>query len=377
MKLEVVESLAGVPAASWDALAGGDPFLRHGFLHGLEATGCLEPQGWYAQHLLAWQDHMLVAALPLYLRENSYGEFVFDWSWADAYERAGGRYYPKLVTAVPFAPVSGRRVLAIDGEGGTRAAQALIAAAVKLCNDNELSSWHCLFHDSAQTPLFEQAGLVARLGCQYHWHNDAYADFDAFLAALNSKKRKQIRRERRQVEAQDLVIETLVGDAITPEQWQVFHRFYCSTFHRKWGEPRLTEEFFQTLDARLPGVPVLILARAGSEYVAGAFALRGPDTLYGRHWGCSAHHDNLHFELCYYQTIDFCIRHGLRRLDAGAQGEHKLARGFVPVKTWSTHWIRDEGFRRAVRDFVKQERHALEQYIADLDDHLAFRRDDA
>jgi len=377
MKLEVVESLAGIAPEAWDALAGDDPFLRHGFLHGLEDTGCLEPQGWYPQHVLARIDGELVGALPLYLRDNSYGEFVFDWSWADAYERAGGRYYPKLVTAVPFSPVSGRRVLVSDDGPGAPTARALIDAAVQLCNDNGLSSWHCLFLSPEEKDLCEDAGLAARLGCQYHWFNDDYADFDAFLAALNSKKRKQVRRERRQVAAQELVIETLVGAAITPAHWSVFHDFYCSTFHRKWGEPRLTETFFQTLDARLPGAPVLILARAGADYVAGAFALRGGDTLYGRHWGCNARYDNLHFELCYYQTIDFCIRHGLRRLDAGAQGEHKLARGFVPVQTWSTHWIRDEGFRRAVQDFVNQERHALEQYIASLDDHLAFRRNDA
>ncbi len=377
MKLEVVESLADIAPETWDALAGEDPFLRHGFLHGLEDTGCLEPQGWYPQHVLARVDGELVGALPLYLRDNSYGEFVFDWSWADAYERAGGRYYPKLVTAVPFSPVSGRRVLVRDDAHGERAARALIDAAVQLCNDNSLSSWHCLFLDAQEKTLCEDAGLVARLGCQYHWFNDDYADFDAFLAALSSKKRKQVRRERRQVAAQELTIETLVGAAITPAHWSVFHDFYCSTFHRKWGEPRLNEAFFQTLDARLPGAPVLILARNGADYVAGAFALRGGDTLYGRHWGCNARYDNLHFELCYYQTIDFCIRHGLRRLDAGAQGEHKLARGFVPVQTWSTHWIRDAGFRRAVQDFVNQERHALEQYIASLDDHLAFRRNDA
>ncbi|MCB1749775.1 MAG: N-acetyltransferase [Gammaproteobacteria bacterium] len=374
MRLSVTDSLATVEPAAWDALAGSDPFLRHGFLHGLEDTDCLAPQGWYPQHLLVHDDDQrLVGAMPLYLRDNSYGEFVFDWSWADAYERAGGRYYPKLVTAVPFSPVSGHRLLLAPG-AGVEVAALLAGAGVRACEDNALSSWHCLFLREDEKPVFEQAGLLARLGCQYHWFNDGYVDFDAFLAALSSKKRKQIKRERRQVATQNLVVETLVGDAIGAEHWAVFHQFYCSTFHRKWGEPRLTEAFFQSLNERLPGAPVLILARADGHYVAGAFALQGGDTLYGRHWGCTAYHDTLHFELCYYQTIDFCIRNGLARLDAGAQGEHKLARGFVPVKTWSMHWIGDRGFRRAVADFLAREHTALEHYIAGLDAHLAFRQ---
>jgi len=377
MRLTVVDSLAGIDPADWDALAGSDPFVRHGFLHGVEAANCLAPQGWYPQHLVVHDGARLVGALPLYVRDNSYGEFVFDWSWAEAYQRAGGSYYPKLVSAVPFSPVSGHRLLLGGGAADGPVAKLLIDAAVRACNDNELSSWHCLFLREDERDAFEAAGLLARLGCQYHWYNEDYRDFDAFLACLSSKKRKQIKRERRLVAEQDLTIETLVGADITPTQWTVFHRFYCSTFARKWGEPRLTEAFFQSLDERLPGAPVLILARAGDEYVAGAFALQGGDTLYGRHWGATGRHESLHFELCYYRTIDFCIQHGLRRLDAGAQGEHKLARGFRPVKTWSMHWIRDPGFRRAVRDFLGHEQQAIEQYIAGLDEHLAFRQPDS
>lgn len=376
VQVEVVDSLQSVPAADWDRLAGADPFLRYGFLAGLEATDCLAPQGWYPQHLLVHQDGILSAAMPLYVRDNSYGEFVFDWSWADAYERAGGKYYPKLVTAIPFSPVSGQRLL-IDRTSphAEELAAVLVSAGVRACNDNELSSWHCLFPLDNEVAAFRAAGLLSRLGCQYHWFNDSYADFDDFLSRLSSKKRKQIRRERRKVAEQDLQIETLVGADISAEQWSVFYRFYCSTFHRKWGEPRLTETFFQTLNERLPGAPVLVLARAGADYVAGAFALRGGDTLYGRHWGCVAQYDNLHFELCYYRTIDYCINNGLKRLDAGAQGEHKLARGFVPVQTWSMHWIRDSGFRSAVKDFLGHESDAIERYIAGLDNHVAFRKD--
>lgn len=374
LRLRVVDSLAGVDAAAWDALAGDDPFLRHGFLHGLEASDCLAPQGWYPQHVLAYDGERLAGALPLYLRDNSYGEFVFDWSWAEAYERAGGRYYPKLVSAVPFSPVSGRRLLVGDDADAAATAARLVAAAVTLCNDNGLSSWHCLFLREDEEAVCAAAGLLPRLGCQYHWFNPGYTDFEHFLADLTSRKRKEIRRERRLVAAHELRIETLVGAQIEAAHWATFHRFYCSTFERKWGEPRLTADFFQRLEERLPGAAVLILAHDGARPVAGAFALRGGDTLYGRHWGCDAHYDGLHFELCYYRTIEFCIAHGLARLDAGAQGEHKLARGFRPVRTCSMHWLRDAGFRRAVDDFLRQERRAIEAYIAGLDAHLAFHQ---
>ena len=377
LEVRILDKLSGVDVQAWDKLAGQDPFLRHGFLSGLEETDCLQAQGWYPQHLAIFRDQVLCAAMPLYVRDNSYGEFVFDWSWADAYERAGGHYYPKLVTAIPFSPVTGRRLLVADDLPDRKMLlDVLTSAGVKACEDNNLSSWHCLFPEESELEHFESANLMLRLGCQYHWFNHEYQDFDHFLAQLTSKKRKQIKRERRRVAEQDVVIETLVGDEISTHQWEVFHRFYCSTFLRKWGEPRLTLEFFETLNDRLPGVPMLILAKSGTEYVAGAFALIGGDTLYGRHWGCTSRFDNLHFELCYYRTIDFCIEHGLKRLDAGAQGEHKLSRGFVPIKTWSAHWIRDPGFRRAVDDFLQQERGALSQYIHGLDNHVAFRQSD-
>jgi predicted N-acyltransferase len=374
LRVTVLESLAAVEAGAWDALVGDHPFLRHGFLHGLEATHCLEPQGWYSQHLVVYDGDALCGALPLYLRDNSYGEFVFDWSWAEAYERAGGRYYPKLVSAIPFSPVTGPRLL-IDPRHGQRAdiARLLIGTAVDAVESNELSSFHCLFPAESELAAFDDARLMRRLGCQYHWFNHDYRDFDDFLASLNSKKRKQIKRERRIVAEQDVDIEVLTGADIDSEHWRVFHRFYCSTFERKWGEPRLTEAFFQTLEQRLPGSAVLIMARSGGRYVAGAFALKSDSVLYGRHWGCNAQFDNLHFELCYYQTIAYCIEHGLTKLDAGAQGEHKLARGFIPVSTWSTHWIREPGFRRAVGDFLKRERQAMELHMQELSAHVAFK----
>jgi uncharacterized protein len=376
MRVTVLDSLARIAPTAWDALVGDHPFLRHGFLHGLEASDCLAPQGWYPQHLAIHDGDVLCGALPLYIRDNSYGEFVFDWSWAEAFERAGGRYYPKLVSAIPFSPVTGPRLL-VAPHVTDRAAvtQPLIDTALSAVEENQLSSWHCLFPDADELPIYDAAGLVRRLGCQYHWFNHDYRDFDHFLAALSSKKRKQIKRERRIVADHDVVIEVLTGAEISADHWSVFHGFYCSTFERKWGEPRLTEAFFQSLEQRLPGSAVLIMARAGERYVAGAFALKSGSTLYGRHWGCNAQYDNLHFELCYYQTIAYCIAHGLSKLDAGAQGEHKLARGFVPVNTWSTHWIREAGFRRAVGDFVKRERQAMEQHIDGLATHLAFKQE--
>lgn len=375
MQVTVLDSLDTVDRLHWNRLAGHDPFLQYGFLRGLEETDCLAPQGWHPQHLVILEGTRLRGALPLYIRDNSYGEFVFDWSWADAYERAGGNYYPKLVTAVPFAPVTGRRLLIDpDYDKPDRIADLLVKSCLNACDSNNLSSWHCLFPETTELRSFEKAGLLTRLGCQYHWFNNHYENFDHFLSALTAKKRKQIKRERRRVSEQNIQIEVLVGDEIMSEHWEVFHQFYCSTFYRKWGEPRLTETFFKTLNDRLPGAPMLLLAKTSGKYIAGAFALINGDTLYGRHWGCSSGHDSLHFELCYYQTIDYCIRHGFRRLDAGAQGEHKLARGFVPVNTWSVHWIRDSGFRQAIDDFVTRERVAVEQYINELQSHLAFRQ---
>ena len=277
---------------------------------------------------------------------------------------------------MPFSPVSGPRLL-IAAHVSNRAAvsRLLVDTALRAVEDNQFSSWHCLFPDEEELPVYDQAGLLRRLGCQYHWFNHDYRDFDHFLSDLNSKKRKQIKRERRIVAEHDVVIEVLTGPEISAQHWSIFHGFYCSTFERKWGEPRLNEAFFQSLEQRLPGCAVLIMARSGERYVAGAFALKSATTLYGRHWGCNAQFDNLHFELCYYQTIAYCIAHGLHKLDAGAQGEHKLARGFVPVNTWSTHWIAEAGFRRAVGDFVKREQQAMAQHILGLSTHVAFRQE--
>ena len=376
MKISAIKSLDEVDAAAWDALVDPkDPFLSYAILQGMEATDCLSEQGWQPTHLLAHAEGTLVGALPLYIRDNSYGEFVFDLAWADAYARAGGRYYPKLVSAVPFTPVTGPRILLAPAAPPETAAM-LISGAIQLAEDNRLSSWHCLFPADAQLEQLTHPELIVREGCQYHWFNQNYPDFDAFLTTLTSKRRKEIRRERREIDAAGVTIEIVEGVAITPALWDVFYQFYCDTFDRKWGTPRFTSTFFKQLSETTDTWPVLFMARIGAEYVAGAFALRGADTLFGRHWGCNRYVRNLHFELCYYQTIDYCIRHGLARVDAGAQGEHKIARGFNPIKTWSVHWIRDPGFRRAVADFCRRETAAIDDYVTSIEAQTAYREAD-
>ena len=380
MRIEFVATLAKVEATAWDHLVSDAcPLVSHAYLAGLEVHRCLSSHGWHPTHALAYDGSRLVGALPLYLRDNSYGEFVFDWAWAEAFQKAGGRYYPKLVTAVPFTPSAGPRLL-IDPTADNAEAEAiathLIDAAIGLAAGNKLSSWHCLFPDSAQIPHFTRPDLILREGCQYHWYNQGYPSFDEFLGTLNSKRRKEIKRERRDVAAQNLIFEIVEGPDITAAHWATFYQFYCDTFDRKWGAPRLTEEFFNYLSGCPTALPVLFLARDADGYVAGAFAVRGKDALYGRHWGCNRYVKFLHFELCFYQTIDYCIQRGIRHLDAGAQGEHKIPRGFIAEKTWSVHWINDPGFRRAVAEFCHREQHQIERYIDAVDDHSAYREKD-
>jgi uncharacterized protein len=375
LRIETIDNLAAVQPSAWDALDDRhNPFLRHAFLAGLEQHGCLETHGWLPVHLLAWRNRQLVGALPLYYKDNSYGEFVFDWAWADAHEKSIGPYYPKLVSAIPFTPVTGPRLLSGGTPDAAPVRQQLTTAALELAESRRLSSAHVLFPDHESSTALAQSSLMRRNGCQYHWHNRGYTDFDDFLAALTSKRRKEIRRERRHVADSGLQIELLRGTEIRDHHWAAFHEFYCDTFHRKWGRPRLTLDFLLHLSTAAPDLPLLILARDGRRYVAGAFALLGEDTLYGRHWGCSADYRYLHFELCYYQTIAFCIEHNLVRLDAGAQGEHKLDRGFEPVMTCSYHWLNDTRFSAAVADFLAREQVLIDEYVARLNGQLAYRQ---
>ena len=378
MRLQILSAAADVTADQWNAVAGTDyPFLRHEFVHALEANGCVgEAHGWLPRHLAAFDDDGRLAGLvPLYLKDNSYGEFVFDWAWADAYERNGLRYYPKAVVAVPYTPATGPRILT-GPEHRPETAAALVALARDWAQAEGLSSLHWLFTDARDTRLLADHGYLLRLGCQFHWHNAGYRDFEDFLAGLSSRKRKKIRRERRQVAEAGIELQVVHGNEADEEQLATMHAFYRATFDRKWGHATLTEGFFRDIARDMGDQLVLVFAHLGTEAVAGAICLRSADTLYGRHWGCRADYHSLHFEACYYQGIDYCIRHGLARFEPGAQGEHKISRGFLPTPTWSAHWIADSGFRGAIGRFLEQETPAMREYIEDMSEHSPYKTSD-
>jgi len=370
----IADGVRAIPAADWDACAGtGNPFVSHAFLTILEASGSATvANGWQPVPIVIdGADGRPAAIAPAYAKSHSQGEYVFDHGWADAWERAGGRYYPKLQLASPFSPVPGPRLLLRD----PAAAPALIAAVEAMTDRHGLSSAHATFVTPGQVPLFEAAGWLIRQGTQFHWANRGYADFDDFLAALASRKRKAIRRERDRAVA-GLTIRHLAGAAITEAHWDAFWIFYQDTGSRKWGRPYLTREFFSMLGDTMGDRCLLILAERDGVAIAGALNLIGGDTLYGRYWGCIEEVPFLHFELCYYQAIDAAIARGLASVEAGAQGEHKLARGYVPVPTWSAHYMPDAGFRRAIADFLVRERRAVEQEQEFLGELAPFRKRD-
>ncbi len=368
----VGDGVASFDAAAWDKCAGdANPFVSHAFLSALETSGSATTRtGWQPVPLaIDGVDGALAGVLPAYVKSHSQGEYVFDHSWADAYEHAGGRYYPKLVIAVPFSPVPGPRVLTTDMD----VARGLIAAAELLATQNGLSSVHANFIAPDQVDLFEAGDWLIREGTQFHWANDGYACFDDFLGALASRKRKAIRKERAAaVEGLDIV--HIGGADITEAHWSIFWRFYQDTGARKWGQPYLTRSFFSEIGRTMPDKILLILAMRDGAPIAGALNFIGADTLYGRYWGCTEDVPFLHFELCYYQAIDAAIARGLKTVEAGAQGEHKLARGYVPVPTWSAHYIPDLNFRRAIADFLTRERRAVERQIEFLGAMAPFKK---
>ena len=371
MKISAPTHLDDIPAAAWNALGGNDnPFLRHEFLVALERHGCVgRHAGWVPQHITAYDNSQLVGAAPMYLKYNSHGEFVFDWVWAEAYERNGMPYYPKLIVAVPYTPATGPRLLLANNVDQETVASGLIEGALDHARNLQLSSLHWLFTTEQDTARLEQHDLMRRTGFQFHWHNPGYRDFTDFLSTLTAEKRKKIKQERRRVREAGIELEILSGHEVSAEQWQIFHNFYCSTFARKGGSASLTLEFFMEIGRTMAENVVLVLARHQGEYVAGAFNLRGGDTLYGRHWGCSADLHSLHFECCYYSLMEYCIRHGLGRFEAGAQGEHKLARGFLPTPTWSMHWLAHPAFSAAIKDFLLRETTALQSHMEELHEH--------
>jgi uncharacterized protein len=372
IEARITRSVGELPAAEWDALAGGNPFVSHAFLTAMEDSGSVGAgSGWSpAPIVIEDASGKLAAALPAYLKSHSQGEYVFDHAWADAWHRAGGEYYPKLQIAAPFTSASGPRLLLADDA----LAAPLLRAAEQLCEANGLSSAHATFIAPEQLPLFEAAGWMLRSDIQFHWLNRGYASFDDFLGALSSRKRKDIRKER--ASAQDgLEIRTLTGADLKEEHWDAFWHFYQDTGARKWGRPYLTREAFTLLGERMADRILLVLAYAGGQAIAGALNFIGPDTLYGRYWGALTDKPFLHFELCYYQAIDLAIRLGLSRVEAGAQGPHKLARGYEPVETWSAHYIVHEGFRAAVADFLERERSGVKSDQLYLAGRTPFRKE--
>lgn len=370
MSIEVADSLAGVAPSAWNRLAGAHPFLRHEFLHALHTSGCACPDtGWTPQYLLLHEEGSLAAAMPLYLKQHSYGEYVFDWAWADAYHRHGLDYYPKLLCAIPFTPVVGPRLLARTPEHRAR----LIRGALDLADRTGASSLHVLFPDAAALDCLTRQGLLLRQGRQFHWRNDGYTCFDDFLARLSHDKRKKIRQERRKARENGIHCDWREGNAITDADWQLFDRCYRQTYREHRSSPYLNLDFFRRIGKTMAESVVLVRALREGRPVAGALLVRSHDRLYGRHWGALEHHPLLHFEVCYYQGIEYAIANGLQVFEGGAQGEHKMARGLLPVSTRSAHWLARPEFANAVEKFLERESAMMDDHDRMLETRTPFK----
>ncbi len=370
-QVKVIETLNEIPAQSWNELAGDVPFLRHEFFSALHETGCACPQtGWTPRFITLWQNGGLVGAMPLYLKAHSYGEYVFDWAWADAYRRFGHRYYPKLLCAVPFTPITSKRLLAQTPEQRL----LMLNAALEFARQSGASSLHCLFPRDKEAHQLQSQGLLLREGVQFHWNNPGYRDFAEFLETLSHRKRKNIRHERRKVQDAGITCEWLEGTAITEAHWRFFTACYNHTYHEHYSTPYLNLEFFMRLGETLPQHMLLIVARREGVPLAAALNFHNQERLYGRYWGALEFVPGLHFETCYYQAIEFCIARGLRCFEGGAQGEHKIARGFLPVRTWSAHWLAHPQFAQAVEKYLGQETRGITHYIDELQEHSPFKR---
>jgi uncharacterized protein len=379
LRIRVLPSIGDIPAASWDACAGSagaNPFTRHAFLSALEASKSATARtGWQPQHLVAEAaDGNIIAVAPCYLKSHSRGEYVFDRGWAEAYEHAGGSYYPKLQVAVPFTPATGRRLMVAPAFDVDTTRSALAAGLIELARLRGASSAHITFMTEAEWLALGERGFLMRTDQQFHWDNAGFATFDDFLAALSSRKRKTIRRERREALAAGIEVVRLSGADLTEAAWDAFFAFYMETGSRKWGRPYLTREFFSLIGETMADETVLIMAKRAGRFIAGAINFVGDGTLFGRHWGAIEHHPFLHFEICYYQAIEYAIVRGLARVEAGAQGEHKLARGYLPNTTYSAHYIVDPAFRRAIDDYLKRERAYVEAAGRELREASPFRK---
>lgn len=377
----VLSELTGALAADVEASreeTSFNPFISHAFLESLEAAGCATSRtGWAPRHMLLEDEGgTVLGGVPAYLKSHSQGEYVFDHGWADAFERAGGDYYPKLQISVPFTPATGRRFLTGPGVNREAGLQALASGLVQVCQRHNASSVHTTFLTKPEWETLGELGYLQRTDQQFHWENKGYDNFEAFLEDLASRKRKAIRKERREaLSAEGLEVEWVTGSDLTEGHWDAFYEFYMDTGSRKWGRPYLNRKFFSLVNERLAERTLLVMAKRNGRYVAGALNFIGSDTLFGRNWGCTEHHPFLHFELCYYQAIDFALAHGLKRVEAGAQGAHKLARGYLPATTYSAHWIAHEGLHDAVAHYLEQERVAVERENEALSEHAPFRKD--
>jgi uncharacterized protein len=397
--LEAVPSAGDIPAADWDACANPrpdpdslngldtlasctetktayNPFVSHAFFSAAELSGSATARtGWGPRHLIAKLDGMIAGIVPCYLKSHSQGEYVFDRGWADAYERAGGRYYPKLQCSVPFTPATGPRLLIRDGVDREQIGTALANGLMALCGVSKASSAHVTFAREGEWQFLAEQGFLQRTDQQFHWLNQGFATFDDFLASLNSRHRKAIKRERRESVTDGITIHWLTGSDITEDAWDAFFDFYMETGSRKWGRPYLTRAFFSMIGESMSKDVLLVMAKRNGRWIAGAINFIGSDTLFGRNWGAIEHHPFLHFEVCYYQAIDFAIQHGLRVVEAGAQGEHKIARGYLPQTTYSAHYIADPGLRRAIADYLKRERAYVEEVGEELAEAGPYRKD--
>jgi uncharacterized protein len=377
----ILNAIDEIDADLWDACANPahlprNPFLSHAFLHALEASGsATRKTGWRPFHLVLEDNESLLGVVPMYLKGHSQGEYVFDHAWADAWHRAGGRYYPKLQVSVPFTPATGRRLLARDQDPEIE--RALLASCAQIAEQTGVSSLHMTFMPEAQWLLAGECGYLQRMDQQFHWCNEGYTNFDGFLAELASKKRKNLKRERRDAISAGVDIDWVTGSDLRESHWDAFYRFYLDTGSRKWGSPYLTRQFFSQVGETMADEVLLILCRREGRYIAGALNFIGGDTLFGRNWGCVEDHPFLHFETCYYQAIEFAIARGLKKVEAGAQGSHKIARGYRPMPTYSAHWIVDAGFREAVGEYLKREREHVRDEMEWLEDHMPFRKSES
>ena len=374
MDVEVVGGIGQIDAKQWNLLSGQSyPFLRHEFMLAAEEAGCVSAEsGWTPLHLAIFRNGQLRAAMPLYEKSHSWGEFVFDWAWANAYQRAGLAYYPKLVSASPFTPAQSPRLLLADA-GDTEAAEELVEGALNLAAELGHSSLHVQFPLSEELPTLAAAGLKLRKDCQFHWHNQNYRSFEDFLATFSSAKRKKVRRDRRHVREVGIRFRWLSGAELSPSQWQAIYELISVTFLQRGSLPYLNHEFFCTLSETCPDNVVAVVAERRGDPIAAAVCYRSPTALYGRYWGASAHYNALHFETCYYQGIEYCIRHGLSTFEPGTQGEHKISRGFSPVTTWSAHWLQRSEFFAAIGDYLDEESDYIERYIDAVRRHSPYR----